>query len=149
FDWYRWEPIREILLITENSVVMPESRQIPLLDNHSRFTTSDIKGSERNLEIKTGYEKLGNVILGEAHFSATAEKERTLVEEGHLSDTSICYRTFEEYSQELKKGQSAVIDGREFRNDYEDDYPLVIRLRWELKEESLTPIGADDAAKFR
>jgi hypothetical protein len=36
-----------------------------------------------------------------------------------------------------------------YRNDYEDGLPLVIRLKSKVVENSLVPIGADKAAKFR
>jgi HK97 family phage major capsid protein len=141
FDWYRWEPIREILLMDGANI--PSNNQVPLLDAHSRFSTADIKGSTRELR------KEKKQILGRTFISKTAEKERTLVEEGHLTDTSIGYKTYNEHSVVLKPGEATEIKGAQFRNDYGDKIDLVIRTKWDLKENSLVPIGADDMAKFR
>ena len=50
---------------------------------------------------------------------------------------------------EVPKKASVTIDGVEYKNDFQDDYPLVVRTWWKIKELSLVPIGADAAAKFR
>lgn len=146
FDWFRWEPIREILLM--DGVHLPSSRQVVLLDAHSRFSNENIKGSTRELEVDND-EKLGKIIVGRSYFSETAVIEWTLVKEGHLTDTSIGYLTFDDKTIILAPGESTEYKGVKYVNDYGDDYALALRTEWELKENSLVPIGADDLAKFR
>lgn len=141
FDWYRWEPVREVLLMS--GVELPKSRQVVLLDAHSRYAISTIKGSTRNVEV------VDKQLEGDTYISSTAEKERILVEEKHLTDTSIGYETYNEHSVYLAPGEETIIDGEKFRNDYNDGYGMAIRKRWTLRENSLVPIGADDLAKFR
>lgn len=140
-DWGRWEVIREVLLM--DGVELPSNNQVPLLDNHSRFETSDIKGSARELKVD------GSELIGRAFFASAARDEWSLAEEGHLTDVSAGYRTFPEYTTAIAPGETAVVNGRTFRNDFADGLTLVIRSKWQLKEVSLTPIGADEAAKFR
>jgi HK97 family phage major capsid protein len=143
-DWYNWRMIREILLI--DGIEVPE--RIPLLDTHSRFTVSDIKGSVINARIEVD-KVLGKIIVADFVFSSTAEKEFQLVKEGHLSATSIGYRVFKDESVEIKPGQKKEVNGKIYENNYPDELPLVIRLRSKVFEDSLVPIGADELAKFR
>jgi hypothetical protein len=140
-DWGRWEVIREVLLMS--GAELPSNNQVPLLDNHSRYETADIKGSARELKV------VGSELVGRAFFATAAKDEWSLVEEGHLTDVSAGYRTFPEFTTAIGPGESAVVNGRTFRNDSADGLTLVIRSKWQLKEVSLTPIGADEAAKFR
>ncbi len=142
WDWYNWEPIREILIM--KGAVLPESRQLIFLNNHSRYDISDILGSTRGIEITAD-----NVMEGDTHISSVAERERTLAKEGHLTDTSIGYKTFSDQTVQLAPGEKTMIEGREYCNNYPDGLPLVIRLSWQPFENSGTPIGADQAAKFR
>ena len=146
FDWYNWQPIREILLV--DGLAFPESRQVPLLDVHSRFEISNIKGSTRDLQAADD-PKLGRILLGRTVFSTTAEDEWTLAREGHLTDTSIGYLIDEAQSILLKKGQTTNYNGRVFTNSWEDGLDLYVRLSSQLKENSIVPIGANQAAKFR
>lgn len=143
-DWYRWEPIREVLVVDGANV--PD--KVPLLDAHSRFEVNNIKGSTTNFDYETD-DELGIILTGDNIFSTTAEKEFTLAKEGHLDSTSIGYRVYEKESVILKPNTETEIDGRKFRNDYGDGLDLVIRKKWDLLENSLVPIGADKAAKFR
>ena len=109
FDWFRWEPVWEIILMP--GVEFPESRQIPLLDQHSRFAIHNLKGSTRELELVENFENLGNVILGRTVISITAKDTPpdpwTLIEEGHLTDTSIGYRTFDDATVFLKRNDQS------------------------------------------
>jgi len=138
-DWSSWEIIREILVM--DGAAYPE--QVPLLDSHSRYSASNIKGSIRDLKVEN------NELVGRAYFAKKAEDEWELVREGHLTDLSAGYRTFSEDSIRLKPGEKTSVNGREYKNDYGDGKDLVIRTKWQLKEGSLVPIGADEAAKFR
>lgn len=140
-DWERWEMVREILLM--KGVVLPETKQVTLLNTHSRYSTEDIRGSIRELRVE------GYALIGDVHFWSKAEDDISLVKEGHLTDLSAGYKTFEEHTIEVGKGAQADVDGRIIKNDFEDGLRLLIRTKWELKEGSLVPIGADKAAKFR
>lgn len=145
FDWAKWEPIREIVLV--NGLRHPAS--VIMLDTHSRWSTNDIKGSIKDIELKKNYENLGTVKTGVAHFSKTAEKEWTLRQEGHLTDSSIGYRVSDSETVVISAGSTQKVQGKEYKNDYADGLPLVIRTGADLLEVSLVPIGADQAAKFR
>lgn len=144
FDWYKWRAIREIMLI--DGMEVPE--KMPLLDAHSRWAVSDIKGSVTNIS-RVKDAKLGKIYEADNVFSTTAEKEFTLAKEGHLTSTSIGYEIFPKESVEIEFGEQKEVNGVLYKNDYSDKLPLVIRLKSRIFENSLVPIGADKAAKFR
>src|SRR3990167_10259856 len=77
-DWERWELVREVLLM--DGVVLPDTKQVPLLDTHSRLSTSDVKGSIRNLRVEK------TDLVGDVYFWSKAEDEISQVEEGHLTE---------------------------------------------------------------
>lgn len=150
FDWYRWEPVWEILLM--DGVEFPESKQIPFLDQHSRYSINNLLGSVRNLK-KVTDEKIGKVIMGRVfvsdEYSKVTPDPWKLIEQGHLTDTSIGYRTFDDATVFLKKGEKTKIKGVEYVHNLGGDYGLAIREKTELKEDSAVLIGADDLAKFQ
>lgn len=127
--------VDEILLMS--GAQLPANRQLVMLDAHSRWDTSDIIGSARNIRIE------GDRLVGRAHFSATPEAEGpwTKVREGHLTDFSIGYRVDE--AVWIPENQSATIDGRTFQG------PLQVAVKWTPREISAVPIGADQNAKAR
>lgn len=139
FDWYRFEPIREVLLM--DGMVAPT--QVPLLDAHSRFSSGDVLGSSKN------FRREGDSIIADTEFSSVAERQWTLVKEKHLTDTSVGYRTLDDASVVIKHGEKASVNGRDYENNYPDKLTMIVRKRWELKENSVVPIGADQRAKFR
>lgn len=143
-DWERGQPVREVLRM--DGAIFPETRQLVLLNNHSRWEgTLAVKGSVREIEVK------GNELVGRTFFATTSDVENDWIKarEGHLTDVSVGYRTFKDKTTILKPGEAAVVGGKEYRNDYGDGFDLYIRTQWQAKEVSLTPIGADDIAKFR
>lgn len=150
-DWEKWEMVREILLM--DGAQIPETKQVPLLDSHSRFAISNIKGSVRNLRVEKGNDLELNRIVGDVHFWSGSVDEISLVKEGHLTDLSVGYRISENENDtvEIKPGKSETIitenGERTFTNDSE--MRLLIRKKWWPKEGSLVAIGADDLAKFR
>lgn len=146
FDWYRWEPVREILLM--KGCRIPANNQVPLLDSHSRNTTSQIKGSVRNIRDSVD-ENNEPIKIADYHFEREAKRDYNLVLDKHLTDSSIGYKTYDEHTVIIAPTQSTIIEGKEYRNDYPDELPLLIRLVWDLMEDSLVAIGADDRAKFR
>lgn len=135
YDYSRWEIIPEVLLMS--GCQFPESRQVPLLDSHSRYNTSSVIGSCRELEVE------GSQLVGRAHYSEVKSAEETWqkTREGHLTDYSIGYRVLE--ATYVPDGESAVIDGRTFEG------PVKVATSWKVRELSACPIGADEIAKAR
>jgi hypothetical protein len=137
FDLRTWSVIREILVIDGMRV----PAQVPLLDSHNRDSIKQQLGSTRNIRIE------GGKLVGTRHLSAVADAEDafTKIREGHLTDGSVGYRVTA--WQDLKPGEAADIAGRKYQNTGAD--VLRISHEWALMEDSLTPIGADPAAKVR
>lgn len=135
FDWERWEPIDEILLMS--GCKMPDSRQIPLLDSHQRHSTASVIGSCRNLQATP------TQLVGRAYFADDpgAESAWGKTRDGHITDFSVGYSV--DAATWVPEGQSAVIDGRSFVG------PLRVVTAWTVKELSVCPIGADETAKAR
>ena len=135
FDWARLEMVDEILLM--DGLELPKSRQVPVLDSHSRDGASSVLGSYR--EMKTDK----NQLTGRVFFSSVAEAESpmTKVKEGHMTDFSAGYRVIE--SEWVPKGETTKIKGRSFSG------PVSVVTRWRIKELSLVPIGADENATAR
>lgn len=142
-DFWNWKIVyaREILLMS--GVRMPPTRQVPLLNVHSRWRTADVRGSIRDMQTE------GINLDGDVHFWSKAEDEISQVEEGHLTDLSAGYRVSEKETVILNPGEEREFNGKKYKNDFGDEMRLFIRTQWEIKEGSLVPIGADSAAKFR
>lgn len=140
-DWERWQLVREILPM--KYAEMPNNDKVPLLDSHSRVSTEKIKGSAKNFRTE------GDKLIATTFISKTEEAIREKIKEGHLDSVSIGYVTDPDQTVEIPKKKEVVIDGTTYKNDYEDDMPLLVRTWWKTHELSLVPIGADDAAKFR
>lgn len=140
-DWDRWEYVDEILLA--DGAQIPESKQVPFLNCHSRYALSDILGSAR------GVKREDNNHVATLNFSSieAAEDAWTLAREGHLTDVSIGYKIDDEESVYLEPETSIKINGKTYKND--GIRTLVIRKKWWLKEVSAVPIGADTKAKMR
>lgn len=142
FDWYRFEPIQEVLLMS--GAQLPE--RVVLLNSHSRESGHDVVGTTRDYEYTEvdGYK----AIQAKNYFSSTEETLYTKAKEGHLRDTSIGYVTSKADSVQIKPGKSVIIEGKEIRNDH-PEMMMYVRTKWWLKENSLVPIGADQRAKLR
>jgi hypothetical protein len=134
YDWETGEIVPEVLLA--KGCLM--SKQVPLLDTHSRYSTAAVLGSVRNKSIEEG-----GLVVGDAFFSATpaAEETFTKFEEGHLTDFSAGYRN--NNVTRVKKGEKIELDGRTWKG------PVNVVTSWTLKEVSCCPIGADAKAKAR
>lgn len=137
-DMARFEPIQEVLLM--NGVRLPANRQVPMLDSHDRSTVKKILGSCRDLRIENGQ------LIGRNVFSKKTEAEDAfqLIREGHLKDNSIGYKVLN-YEQ-IPPGKTATINGRSYTAA---KMPLRITTAWEVRENSVCAIGADDLAKVR
>lgn len=136
FDYRRWEAIREILLM--DGLEKPD--QVPLLDNHNRFDCADVFGSTRNLRIENGK------LIGRNYFASDERSQNVFdkVADGHIRDNSIGYSV--EAFQDIDPGESRTIGNREFTAGSE---ALRVVTKWKLRENSITPIGADEKAKMR
>lgn len=139
FDWDRWDFVDEILLM--DGLILPEIRQVPLLDSHNRGSVDDHIGSVVGFQRSAvgGYQAIDGLV----RFAADEKSQRTWqkVLDGHITDGSVGYRV--EKSIWIPEGTEAAIKGRVFKG------PLKISHEWSLKEFSITPIGADTLAKVR
>lgn len=132
-DWERYEIVPRVLLATGAQI--PKSGQVPLLDSHNRYSVEHQLGSIRNLTKEEG------AVSGRLTFSETATHAWTKVREGHVTDVSVGFRIMEETY--IPEGQTKRIKGRDFTG------PMNVATKWRLDEGSITPIGADEAAKMR
>jgi len=135
FDWERGEYVPEVLLAKGISM----SKQVPLLDTHSRYSVSAVLGSARNKVV----EEENKLVSATAFFSKVKEGEDafTKYEEGHLTDFSVGYRV--NAKTYVEKGKTAEIGGRTFKG------PVNVATSTTIKEISCCPIGADKKAKVR
>jgi HK97 family phage major capsid protein len=141
-DWYNWEPIREVLLMSGAQF----GASVPLLDSHQRDEIENVIGTTKDFYVE------GDKLIGRNYFSQINETGKLafgLMLEGHATDVSAGYQTFENETIKLDVNQSVEIEGRTFINNYNDGLKFVIRKKWMLKENSIVPIGADPRAKFR
>jgi HK97 family phage major capsid protein len=141
-DWSEWRLIDEILL--SDGLEMPNNGdQVPLLDSHMRENgVKSVLGSMRNVKV-TGKEIVGRGVLAEQ--KAESDEAWNLIRQGHLTDISAGYRPVR-YT-DIKVGEKAEVRGQEYKNNGERILRVVDS--WKLKEASLVPIGADEAAKIR
>lgn len=132
-DYDRMEMVPEVLLMS--GVKLPETRRIPLLDNHNRATNDDIIGSAVDLRVED------NKLLSRNEFSEVAKDTFTKVKEGHLKDVSVGYKVDKKIY--VPSGKRERIGGRDFTG------PVNVVTSWQVRELSVTPMGADEAAKMR
>jgi predicted RNA-binding Zn-ribbon protein involved in translation (DUF1610 family) len=138
-DWSRWEVIEEVLLMAGCRI--PADGQVPMLDTHDRTTVQKQYGSTRELRVE------GTELVGRNFFSNSAEAEHAwqLTREKHLKDNSIGYRV--NNGVRIEKGRTAEVQGKEFTASAER--ALRVAIEWEVKENSVCAVGADDDAKNR
>lgn len=135
YDRDRYEYTPTMLLMA--GCQLPASGQITLLDTHSRWDTSSIIGSYREMHIEN------DELVGRAVYSSVPEAESAWIKttEGHLTDYSVGYKELE--STYIPSGQTGLIGGRSFAG------PLKVVTKWKAREMSACPIGADEMAKAR
>jgi hypothetical protein len=138
FDWEELDLVDEVLLM--DGMELPSDR-VPLLDGHSRFQVSDVLGSATDFRSSTvdGFKAVEPLVA----FSGVSKAKNAaqLVREGHLTDMSVGYRVLE--TERVPKGETKTIKGSKYEG------PVRVTTKWQLKEVSLTPIGADALAKAR
>jgi len=140
-DWERMQVVREILPM--RYAQLPENDKVPLLDTHSRGSIEEIKGSARNWAVGD------SELFCKCFISESETSIRQKITEGHLDSVSIGYQTDKKQTVEIPKDKIVSVNGEEFKNDFADGRPLVVRTWWKIRELSLVPIGADSSAKFR
>lgn len=138
FDLRRFERIDEILR-ADGLAATPD--KVPLLNNHFRHDLADVLGSVRE------FRRLGGQWRARLFFAEgdeAADMAWNKVRQGHLDAVSVGYRVLE--SVEIPPGERHAVDGKTYRAD---ERTLRVVTKWEVKEVSLVPIGADDKAKIR
>ena len=140
-DWERWEMVREILPM--RYCVLPDNDKAPVLDSHMRYSVADILGSATN------WRTAEIDLLCKMFISETEPEVKAKIKEKIIDSVSLGYMTDPQRTVEIPKNATVIIDGVEYKNEFEDDIPLLVRLWWKVKEVSLVAIGADDAAKIK
>lgn len=114
--------------------------QIPLIDGHNTSSSDNIRGSVRDIRVE------GNRVVGRVVFAETDAGNRAwdLVRQGHLTDVSIGYRV--NNWEDIPPNSARVVNGIEYRTSTK---PLRVTTSYTIREVSLVPVGADQAAKFR
>lgn len=137
FDFDTLDFVDEILIADGGEF----KEQVPMLANHRRFALEDVLGSGRSIR------KTGNQWEGVLHFAKDdddADRAFNKVKQKHITDVSIGYRVLQ--ATRIPPKQSATVDGRKFTAG---ERTLKIATKWRGHEISITPIGADEAAKIR
>lgn len=138
-DLAGWRIVEEILLM--DGLKLPATGQVPMLDSHDRTTVQKQLGSIRDFQVQ------GKRLIGKKVFSSSPIVDHAwqLTKEGHLTDNSIGYNILN--STIVERGQEMEVAGRIFKASTKRDLRVVTK--WELKESSVLPIGADGRAKNR
>jgi hypothetical protein len=140
-DWERFQVVREVLPM--RYMEAPNNDKVPLLDSHSKASIEKVKGSA------SAFTTEGGQLICKTFVSKSEPVIRQKIEEGHIDSVSIGYMTDRDYTVEIPKGAEVNIDGVNYRNDFQDGTPLLVRTWWRVHELSLVPIGADETAKFK
>lgn len=139
FDWQRWEPIEEIL----RAAGAEHGGKVVLLNNHFRYSLDDVFGSIREIRVE-GEQVVGVIHFSEAHGDDRIDRAWAKVKDGHLSDVSVGYRALD--FVDIEPNTTKEVGGKTYTAGRRT---LRITHRWQLKEGSLVPVGADDQAKIR
>lgn len=137
FDFQNFRMIEEVLV--SDGAEFPD--QVVFLESHARWSLDFVLGSIRNIRIENGK------LVGRLFFAAGDERSDrawNLVREGHVRDVSIGYRALD--FVDIPPGQTQIVDGTRYTAG---TMPLRITRRYAVREGSLVPIGADEAAKIR
>ena len=139
YDYRGGQVIEEVL--AADGGTFPE--RMPLLDSHSRWSSSSVLGSVRDIRVD------GDKLRGIVHFGrdlgANVDSIWERVRQGHLTDGSIGYRYEEGDFTDIRPGKSEVINGRQWTAGKRT---LRVVGRWRMREYSVLPVGADEEAKL-
>lgn len=139
WDYERWEPVDEILLMKGARLGKVRKGKLPLIDAHQRDTTRRVLGSVVDLHVE------GTELVGSEVYSAVSEPEFVKATEGHLDQRSVGYRIFA--ATYIKPGESATVEGRPFTARHGRGLSVVTD--WLPLECSIVAIGADPASGTR
>lgn len=139
FDFRSYEFIEERLLM--DGVEIP--RQMPLLNNHARYDIEHVLGSIRNIRVE-GDQLIGRLYFAEGPADSPEERAWQKVRQGHLTDVSVGYKSTN--FVDIPPGKTQRVAGRNFTAGQRTQR---ITTQWTPRETSVTPIGADQAAKMR
>lgn len=139
WDYERWEPVDEVLLMKGARLAKVRKGKLPLIDAHQRDTTRRVLGSVVDLRVD------GTELVGTEVFSAVSEPEFIKATEGHLDQRSVGYRVFA--SAYIKPGESATVEGKTFTA--RPNRGMSVVTDWIPLESSVVPIGADPASGTR
>ncbi len=139
WDWDKYDFVEEVLRM--DGMVIPATGSVPLLDTHSRASVEDVLGSAADFKDFLIGDLAGKDCLVSFSSVRQGQDAATKVSEGHITDVSVGYRVTEAYF--VPEGQKQIIGGKEYEG------PVKVSTRWELRELSLVPIGADSLAKVR
>lgn len=134
-----WEVIDEVLRM--DGVELPED--MPLLADHNRWTIDAVLGSCRGFRKENG-QLLARLYFAEGEPDSPEERAYRKVKGKHLRNVSVGYRVHE--FVDIAAGQTQEVKGRRYTAGKRK---LRIATRWEPRENSLVPIGADKRAKTR
>ena len=137
WDFNRGQLVEETLLMS--GVRWPDNGQVPLLDSHNRSSVRGVIGSCRDLRVDN------KQLLGRNYFAARAADLGEDVRDGHLTDFSVGYRIIT--ARTIPAGKTVEIDGQPFTAGAARSLRVVTA--WQLLENSLCAIGADNQAKVR
>ena len=136
YDYNRGELIEEIL--RTDGAEYPA--QVVFLTDHRRYGVENVIGSVRSISTED------DQVVGRLHYSDDDWTETVWrkTKAGHLRDVSAGYRVLE--YQDVEPGKTATIGGKPYTAGR---LTLRVTTRWQLREVSAVPIGADDRAKTR
>jgi hypothetical protein len=137
FDWSSYRLIDEVLL--SRGAQLPN--QVVMLENHLRWDLDTVLGSVRDMRID-GDQVVGRMVFADG--DETAERAWQMVRQGHITDVSAGYRTIE--FTDIKPNTTQRVNGKSYTAG---DRVLRITTKWQIREASLVPIGADEFAKIR
>ena len=144
-DWHRGELVPEVL-VAGGMRIRGGADQVPLLDSHDSGSTESVLGSVRGIATANDADRSrfpfveGGLKFASDERSQVAKKK---VDEGHVTDLSVGYRTDEGKTLRAEEGETVEHDGVKYAG------PVMVRTEWTLNETSLVPIGADTEAKVR
>lgn len=136
-EWRSWQIIDEILIARGAQF----SDQVVLLESHQRWSLDTLLGSIRNLRVD------GDTVIGRLFFAEgddAADRAWNKVRQGHLTDVSVGYRAID--FVDIKPNTTQRVNGKAYTAG---ERTLRITTSWKIREGSLVPIGADEAAKIR